>query len=224
MSDKEEFEKFILYGIEGETSLKDCIEGGIAFLLIFLLFTFIEYITERRNYVIMALGILSLLFYFISVFVLKRGRKIEGVHFILHNGIATGCCSFLFGLFGVEILLCSFDGKERILMICIAGAGYVFESILLYFVIKLQIKKRNYSRKKWRAGSAYASAAGAVLGISLAKTFFKNLDSGAAWGIVCILTFIVSYLAFIGTVSLYKYQYIVKHPKLLDIKPKSRGK
>lgn len=218
MSDKEEFQKFILYGIEKETPFKECIKFEVIFLFLFMLAFVIETVSERQNYVFLALCLLPALFYFISAIILKQGKAIRGVHNILYNGITAGCLSFLFGLAGLEILLYLFDGKERIIMICIAGAGYVFMSILCVYIIRRSIKKKKYSLRKGGAVSVSICASCALLGRNVAKTFFKHVDNKTAMEIVCMIAFLLSYLSFIGLVNIFKYQYIKKHPEILDVK------
>lgn len=222
MSDKEEFQKFILYGIEKETPFKECIKFEVIFLFLFMLAFVIETVSERQNYVFLTLFLLPALFYLISAIILKQGKTIRGVHNILYTGITAGCLSFLFGLPGLEMLLYLFDGKERIIMICIAGAGYVFMSILCVYIIRRSIKKRKYSLKK--GGAVSVSISCVLLGQTVAKTFFKHVDDKTAMEIVCMLAFIISYLSFIGLVNIFKYQYITKHPEILDVKKTTNDK
>lgn len=218
MSDKEEFQKFILYGIEKETLFKECIKFEAIILFLFMLAFVGETASERPNYVFLTLCLLPALFYFISAIKLKQGKAIRGVHNILYNGITAGCLSFLFGLAGLEMLLHLFEGKERIIMICIAGAGYVSVIILCIYIVKRSIKKKKYSLKKGGAVTVSVCASFALLGRTVAKTFFKHVDDKTAMGIACMIMFFISYLSFIGLVNIFKYQYIMKHPEILDVK------
>lgn len=223
MSDKEEFEKFILYGIEKEILLWECIENEILLLIFSVFFVIIDIVLDRRDYVFRLLFLLPALFYFISVIKLIKGKRIEGVNYILHNGIFAGCLSFLFGLIGFIMLFSLFDGKERIIMSCIAGTGYILASILIGYIINRSIRKKKYRRKT--GGIAISSTSGALLGISFAKTFLKDMDNETATGIVCILSFFLSYLTLIGIGSIFKYQYIVSHPEILDaVNPAIKGR
>lgn len=219
MSDKEEFQKFILYGIEKETPFIECIKVEVIFLFLFMLAFVYETASERQNYVFLTLCLLPALFYFISAIILKQGKAIRGVNNILYGGITAGCLSFLFGLAGLEMLLYLFDGKERIIMICIAIAGYVSTSILFVYIIRRSIKKKEYSLKKGGAVSVSICASCALLGRAVAKAFFNHadVDNNTAMGIACILAFLISYLSFGGLVNIFKYQYIKKHPEILDI-------
>ena len=223
MSDKEEFEKYILYGIEKEIYLWECIENEILLLIFFAFFLIIDIVLERRDYVLRILFILPALFYFISVLKLKKGKRIGGANYILHDGILSGCLSFLFGLIGFIMLFSVFEGKERIIMSCIAGAGYILAGILIGYFINRSIRKKKYSRKT--GGIAISSTSGALFGISFAKTFLKGMDNKTATGIVCILLFFLSYLTLIGIGSIFKYQYIISHPEILDtVNPAIKGR
>lgn len=217
MSDKEEFEKFILYGIEGEILFKKCIENEIVLVLFFLLAYAVEIISERRNYVFLAVCVLPAIFYLISVITLGKGKRIAGIQYILQNGILVGGFSLLFGAIGFEILLCLFGGKERIIMICIAGIGYIFAIVLWGITIKQLIKKKKYSQQKGGTGTVSLWAlGGSIIGVTVGRSFLKNVDNGTAMGIICMLFFFVSYLSLIGIVNIFKYQYIVKHPEMFE--------
>lgn len=224
MSDKEEFEKYILYGIEKGIHLRECIENEILLLIFLAFFLIIDIVLERRDYVLWILFLLPALFYFISVLKLKKGKRIGGANYILHNGILSGCLSFLFGLIGFMMLFSVFEGKERIIMSCIAGTGYILAGILIGYFINRAIRKKQYSRKKG-GRIAISSTSGALFGISFAKTFLKDMDNETATGIVCILLFFLSYLTLIGIGSIFKYQYIVSHPEILDaVNPAIKGR
>ena len=216
MSDQEEFKKFILYDIDEEIHMKKCVENGILLLIFFALFLVIDIVLERRDSVFLILCSFPAFFYFISVVKLKKGNRIGGVHYILHNGILAGCLSFLFGLIGFKILFIFFDGKERIILSCIAGTVYILTGILIGYIIKRSIGKKKYSQKKGK-GTGIASYVGALCGITFAKTFLKRIDNRTAMGILCMLLFFLSYLTLMGICNIFKYQYIVTHPEILNV-------
>lgn len=220
LSDQEEFEKYILFGIGEGISFKECFENEVIFSLFFVMHLFIDVVLERQNHVFLTLYFLPLPFYFISVLIMKKGKRIEGALCTLHNGIMGGCFSYLFGLIGFEMLIHLFDGKERSIIICMAGAGYILGSILWGYITNRQIKKKKYSQKKVGIGSASLYSSCALLGMSFARTFLKDLDNGTVRRIVCVLCFFISYLLLISIGNILKYMYIVKHPEILNkVKP-----
>ena len=216
MIDKEEFEKFILHDIEKGISFKKCMKTEVALILIFLLAYAVESISGRRNYVFLSVFALPALVYLISVIKLGKGKRIAGIQYMLHNGILSGSFSLLFGSAGFEILVYLFSGKERIIMIFIAIIGYVFAVIFWVIFINQYLKKKKYSQQKKATGSIFAWAmGGSILGAAVGRSFLKDVNSGTAEGIICMLLFFVSYLMLIGIGSIFKYQYIVKHPEML---------
>lgn len=105
-------------------------------------------------------------------------------------------------------------------MICIAGTGYIFVGILLGYTVKQLIRKKKYSLQKGGAGAVSGCALSGILGWSVARIFLKGADNGTAMGILCMFLFFLSYLSLIGIVNIFKYQYIAKHPEILDgVKP-----
>ena len=217
MSEKEEFEKFILYGVEREIYFKKCIKNEMLLILPFCYFFVIEIISERRDYVFLTLCLLPALFHLISAVKLKKEDRIVGIYYILYNGIVAGCFSFLFGLIGFEILIHLFSGKEQIIMLCIASAGYIFVIILLSYILRQLIKKRKYSMQKGGTETVFLCVLSGACGGIVAKIFLKDADNGTAIGIVCMLSFFLSYLSLIGIVNILKYQYIVRHSKILNV-------
>lgn len=204
MSEKEEFEKFILYGVEREICFKKCIKNEMLLILPFCYFFVIEIISERRDYVFLTLCLLPALFHLITAIKLKKEDRIVGIYYILYNGIVAGCFSFLFGLIGFEILIHLFSGKEQIIMLCIASAGYIFVIILLSYILRQLIKKRRYSMQKGGTGTVFLCVLSGACGGIAAKTFLKDADNGTAIGIVCMLSFFLSYLSLIGIVNILK--------------------
>lgn len=189
MSEKEEFERFVLYGVEREIYFKKCIKNEMLLILPFCYFFVIEIVSKMRDYVFLTLCLLPAILHLISAIKLKKEDRIVGIYYILYNGIVAGCFSFLFGLIGFEILIHLFSGKEQIIMFCIASAGYIFVIILLSYILRQLIKNRKYSLQKGGTGTVFLCVLSGSFGGIAAQTFLKDADNGTVIGIVCMLSF-----------------------------------
>ena len=209
----------IWWGIDGELPLGKCIQNVILFLFFALLAIIVELISDRRNYVFMALCFLPALVSLGSVVKLREGKAIRGLSYILFNGITAGCFAFLFGLMGLEILLFLFQGKERIILLCIAGTGYIFVMVLLGYTVRKLAREKEYNSRTGQAGTVSAALCtlSGMTGVMVGRSFLKEIDQKAALGIVCFICFFVSNLALIGVGNLFKYLYIKKHPEIMDV-------
>lgn len=208
----------IWWGIDGELSLGKCIQNVILFLFFALLAIAVETISDRRNFAFMVLCVLPALVSLGSVIKLREGKTIRGLSYILYNGITAGCFAFLFGLMGLEILFFLFQGKEKIILLCIAGTGYIFVMIFLGYTARMLAREKEYSSRTGPAGtvSAVLCTLSGLTGVMVGRSFLKEIDQKAALGIVCFICFFVSNLALIGVGNLFKYQYMKKHPEIID--------
>lgn len=140
----------------------------------------------------------------------KKGKAIEGFLCILHNGILGVCFCFLLGLSGIEIVLCLFQGKERVIILCIAGAGYILSALSWLCMMKIAIKKMDSSKTKKVNGSIPFVIFG-VLGITAAKVLLKDMDEEEGMKLLCVICFFLSYLTVCGIFFIVKFLYLVKH-------------
>lgn len=212
MPEKENYEAYMLYGIKENISFKKCIENEILIILLSLP----SIIIGVKDNILGLLGILPIVFYFIFILKLKKGQVIEGIKYILHNGVFALCLSFVFGLAGMEILLYLFKGKERIIAISLIGIGYILVILLYSYIIRKLIEKKNYSNVKKAKGSSLLALCG-VLGITVARVFLNDMDTRTAMQLLCILCFFMSYLVLLGIFNIVKFQYLTKHKEMLDI-------
>ena len=71
--------------------------------------------------------------------------------------------------------------------------------------------------QKGGTGTVFLCVLSGACGGIAAKTFLKDADNGTAIGIVCMLSFFLSYLSLIGIVNILKYQYIMRHSEILNV-------
>lgn len=207
---EDNFEKYILLGIEERISVPKQIENGILILLISLPLIVIE----RHNYLFLLPCLFPTFLYLIFVITVGKGKPIEGVQYILYNGIFSVSFSWELGLIGIDILLHLFSGKERNIIICVVSVGYVLMFILYGYIIKNQInKKDDYGIKNTNKGISFILFG--VLGVAVARTFLNDISNRNALEILCILCFFLSYLTLIGIFNIYKYRYLMKHQEIL---------
>lgn len=207
---EDNFEKYILLGIEERISVPKQIEIGILVILISLPLIVIE----RHNYLFLLLCLFPTLLYLIFVITVGKGKPIKGVQYILYNGIFSVSFSWELGLIGIDILLHLFSGKERNIIICVVSVGYVLMFILYGYIIKNQInKKDDYDIKNTNKGISFILFG--VLGGAVARTFLNDISNRKAWEILCILCFFLSYLTLIGIFNIYKYRYLKNHQEIL---------
>lgn len=208
MSEKENFEKYMLYGTDGSISLKKCIENEI----LIILFSLPLILIERSNPAFLILCICPAVSYLLFIIKFKKRKEIEGVQYILHNGIFSGCISFIFALAGIKLLFYLFNGKKRAIIICVVSGGYVLAGILYTYIIKRLIKVEYDSLKKVN-GSISVILCG-ILGGAIGRTFLSGVGNKRAMEILCILCFFLSYLTLIGIFNIFKFQYLVKHKEI----------
>lgn len=210
--EKENINAYMLYEIDGDITVKECIKNEI-FLLFF---SALSICLGMGNIIFIILNIVPIVVYGISVFKLKDEYIIEGVYYILHNGIFAVCVSYIFAMISLELASCSFDGVERNLMIYIMVLGYVVFILLYRHIIRKNIKKNVYGGEKEKIKGAPFFAAFAVLGIIVSRIFFKNMDERSGTRVACILCFFMSYIFLIGIFNIFKYKYLMEHKELLE--------
>lgn len=207
---EENYEKFILQGIEERISVRKCIENEI----LIILFSLPLIVIERHNYIFLLLCLLPAILYLVFVIKLGKGKAIEGAQYILHNGIFSVSISLLFGLIGIDILIHLFGGKERNIIICVVSVGYVLMAILYSYMIKKLINRKEYNSLKKANGRISVILCG-VFGGAVARTFLNDISNQKAMELLCILCFFLSYLMLIGIFNIYKFRYLMKHQEVL---------
>ncbi len=109
-------------------------------------------------------------------------------------------------LTGIEIILLLFEGRTRIILICIAVMVY----ILIIFLCRL-LQERVLKKKNVKKGNVKFSACiGAILGYFGARAFLKDIDQRKALELICFLCFSLSYISLLGIFNIFKYQHIQK--------------
>ncbi len=206
---EENFEKFILQGIEERISFRKCIENE----MLIVLFSLPLIVIERRNYIFLLLCLLPAILHLIFIIKVGKGRAIEGVQYILYNGVFSGSVSLLFGLIGIDILIYLFSGKERTIMICVVCAGYVLMAILYTYIIKRLINMKEYNNLK-NTNRRISFILCGVLGGVVARTFLNDISNQKALELLCILCFFLSFLTLIGIFNIHKFRYLVKHQEI----------
>jgi len=207
----ESFEKYMLYGIGEKISIKKCIENEI----LIILFSLPSVIIGVRDHILGLLVILPIVFYLIFIFKSQKGQAIEGVRYILHNGVFSGCFSFIFALTGIEILLYLFEGEKRNIIIGIIIAGYIFVILLYRYIIKKLIENKNGSNAKKVNGRFFFILCG-IFGITVARIFLNDIETRKAMELLSVFCFFLSYLTLIGIFNIFKFQYLVKHTEISD--------
>lgn len=212
MSERDKVEEFISYGINDKITLKECIENELLIILLSLPSIIIGVIYNISG----ILGLLPIALYLMFVVKLKKGKVIEGIFCILHNGVFSVCISFIFALAGIQIVLIAFQKQFRIVALCIAAAGYILVGLLYKYMFIQMATKKNISKKKSRV--RIAACVGAILGYYLARTFLNGMDTGKALKLLCILFFSLSYLTLIGIINIFKFLYLNKQNKKDKVK------
>lgn len=219
--EKENFKKYMLYGLEAKTTFNKCLENEI---IIILLSALLIYIGIWQSIIFLILGLVLVLAYLIFIIKLKSANKklygndqvIEGVYYILNMGIYSVCLSYIFALAGIEIIYDIFNEKERITAISIIIAGYIIVIFLYKCMIRKLIERNAYggSTKKLKGGLFFALFG--VLGMSTGRILFNVVDYRSGGEIGCILSLILSYLCLIGVFNITKYKYLMEHKELWD--------
>lgn len=211
MKEKENFKEYMLYGIKEKIAFKECVKNEI----LIILFSLPSIIIGVVDNVFGLLGILPIIFYLMFIYKLKKGQTIEGIRYILHNGVLSICFSFLFGLAGIEILLYLFEEKARVIVISAIVIGYILIILLYIYIIRKSIEKKNCSNTKKTKGGLFFTLCG-IFGITVARVFLSDIDTRKAMELLCILCFFLSYLTLIGIFNIFKFQYLVKHKEMLE--------
>ncbi len=212
MSEQENLKKYMLLGIENTTSFKECMKYQI--LIILMSLPLIAFNIILKKYLLLVVCSLPIFIHPFCIFKLIKNKKIEGVKEILYSGIMLCCMSFIFALGGIETLIYLFDGKERIILICMVCVSYVLVLKLYEYTIKRQIDKMSDNKTQKSKIWIPFTLCGA-LGISAARTFFKDADNETLLVVIFIGCMILSYLFLIGIAFLFKYRYIITHKEIL---------
>ena len=219
--EKENFKKYMLYGLDGKTPFDQCIKNEIVVILLSVL---LIYIGIMQSIIFLILGLVPVLAYLIFIIKLKSANKklygndqvIEGVYYILNMGIYSVCLSYIFALAGIEIIYDIFNEKERITAISIIIAGYIIVIFLYKCMIRKLIERNAYggSTKKLKGGLFFALFG--VLGMSTGRILVNVVDYKSAGEIGSIIFLFLSYLCLIGIFNITKYKYLMEHKELWD--------
>ena len=215
MPEQENLKKYMLLGSESTTSLKEFIKHEILIILLSIPITVFNII--QKKYFFLCLSILPTGIHLLSAVKLMSGRKIEGIRDLLYSGIGLCCMSFIFGLSGIEILIyLLFEGKERIIILCIVSAGYVLMLKLYEHIVRKHINKTSDNSK--RSGIWMPFTLCGALGMAVARPFAKTADNRTMLIVILVGCMLLSYLFLMGIVFLYKYIFIVNHKEIFSEK------
>lgn len=204
----ESFEKYMLLGIERKIFARQYIEYEIFLILLSLPLI----IVGHQCYLLLLPSVLPAIAHTFFIVKIGKGKKIEGVKSILYNGVLATCISWLFGLMGIVILSYLYDGKKRMIGLCIVGGGY----FLLLFVYGCIVRKISRAKKAYHTEAIGISF---TLCGALGGTVASNLLNGASnqqmIEILYTICFFLSYISLLGVFNLYKFRYLMKHQEIL---------
>ena len=209
--DKDEFREFIIRGIEGSVSKKECIEN--VFLLLFLSIPSI--ILGRNNIITIILALLPIIICIVNIAKTMKNGVIKGKFYILYLGVMATSFSLLLTTGGIWTLTFLVEEQYRVFAIVLVGVGYILTFVLYGCLIRHLIKKKAYSRMKYTNITISATLFG-VLGISTAKIFMGKVKAVSPLEVLCICSFFLSFLFLLGMGNLYKFWYIQNHEEILD--------
>ena len=101
------------------------------------------------------------------------------------------------------------------MIICVVAIGYILVFILYFYIIKHAIAKNSFSGLKRKQRKISFTLCG-IFGMIVARNFLKDWDNRTIMETTCFLCFLFSYVALLGILNIFKYQYIKKHPEILD--------
>lgn len=209
--EKDEFREFIIRGIEGSMSKKDCIENTI--LLLF--FSLPSIILGRNNIILIILALLPTIICIVDTAKTMEKGVIKGKFYILYLGILSTSFSLVCAMGGIWTLTFLVEEKYRWFAIMLVVAGYILAFVLYGCLTIYLIKKKAYSRMKHTNVTISATLFG-VLGISTAKIFMGKVKAVSPLEVLCICSFFLSFLFLLGMGNLYKFWYIQNHEEILD--------
>lgn len=207
MRENDNLEEYMLYGVSEKMTLKKYIDNELT-LIIFSVPLLIMGVTYN---ILGLFGVLPLIFYPLFIYLIrcKKGKTIEGATYLLHNGVLSLGSSFIFALSGIEIILFLFEGRTRIILICIASIAY----ILVIFLCSL-LQEKILKKKSAKRGNVKISACiGAIVGFFVARALLKDIDKRKALELISFLYFSISYISLLGIFNIFKYQHIEKWRK-----------
>ncbi len=211
--DKDEFREFIIRGIEGSMSKKDCIEN----VILLLFFSLPSIILGRNNIILIILALLPTIICIVDIVKTMENGVIKGKFYILYLGILSTSFSLVCATGGIWTLIFLVEEKNRWFAMVFVVAGYILAFVLYGCLTIYLIKKKAYSRMKYTNGTISATLFG-VLGISTAKIFMGKVKAVSPLEVICICAFFLSLLFLLGMGNLYKFWYIQTHDEILNEK------
>lgn len=166
-----------------KNTLKECSQKELLILIV----TLLSFVVCIKYIVLCILNIIPLFFYPLFIIFYKQRHNIKAPAGLLHNGIFSGCISFIFELMSIALTLDLFQGKNRNTILSIIIGGYILVVLMLVHIFKkISVEKDSPKVKtsKWRL----ASYMGAIFGISVARTL-NSIDSRTFIVFLCILCF-----------------------------------
>ena len=206
VAERENVEEDMLYGIEKRITLKECIKNEVLIMFLSLLSLVFPVFVLERSDVLCILHILPIILH--PIFIVKYRKN------ILHNAVFIGCIFFIFTIIPIEMVFVLFQGKTRNIIICIVCVGYILIGILQGYLFKKLIKRAGRNESNTEKLKLF-SGLGAILGITIAKTFLKDMDERKAMELVCVLLFFLSYIILFAILNLFKFYYLAKHNEKL---------
>lgn len=209
--DKDEFREFIIRGIEGSASKKDCIE----FVIMLLFFSLPSIVLGRNNIILIILALLPTIISIVDIAKTMENGVIKGKFYILYLGVTATSFSLMLITGGIWILTFLIEEEYMGLAIVLVIVGYIFVSILYGCLVRYLIKKKAYSRMKY-TNATISTTLFAALGISTAKIFMGKVKEISPLEVIGICIIILAFISLLGMGNLYKFWYIQTHEEILD--------
>ena len=184
---------------------------GLIFML-HLFFIFILFICKFPEIAIVYIA-LFILFLVFSIILFAK-NKVYKSRFIF-NGISFTCLSLLFLSLSYFLLL--FESPENVFLLFILSLIYILHIFLVYFIVKRNLRKNRYSKKKHLANIYAFSLSGAVLGGVFARAFAPLLKQDFMILVMSLLFFLIALLSEFGIAEFLKLYYYKKYAKQLDL-------
>lgn len=197
-----------------KNTFKECLESELVIFIVSLM----SFVVGFEYVVMWILNVIPLISYPLFIIYYKKRHRMKGPIYLLHNGIFSGCISFIFLLMSISLALGLVQGKTRNIILCVMIAGYAVAVFVFVHVLRKIVAEKDSPKAK-KSKVRLASGLGAVFGISIARTL-NSIDTKIFIEFLCILCFFASCLTLIGLFNIFKYQDLAEHNESHDeIKP-----
>jgi len=199
---------FLLYGISGTTTKRDCV-GSVILFLVFLAPT-----------IFVSMGNIVFCILIPAVYIVGIYKKfddkgvIKSYNIFLHNGLLAFCLTCTFTIDGLVVLFFLVPEGYYVLAVGIVLICFGMLFMLYVGLTKYLIKKGGYSKANKASGRISFILMGAA-GMSTARIFTDVLNNQKALQVLAVCCFFLASLTFLGVFNLYKYYCIKQDESLL---------